>query len=92
MAQELRKATITHSGETIVGSRRLMPNAMPLPASTPITPPTAQRVIASSVNCVRIVFLGRADGLAHADLARTFGHAYQHDVHYADAAHQQRNA
>ena len=34
----------------------------------------------------------RAQGFAQADLAGAFGDRDQHDVHDADAAHQQRNA
>ena len=34
----------------------------------------------------------RADGPADADLARPLEHRGQHDVHDADAAHQQRDA
>ena len=34
----------------------------------------------------------RADGHAHADLARAFGHAHEHDVHDADAPDDERNA
>ncbi len=37
------------------------------------------------------VALPRADGAAHADLARALEHAGQHDVHDADAADQQRD-
>ena len=33
-----------------------------------------------------------ADGFAHADLARALGDRHQHDVHDADAAHQQGDA
>ena len=33
-----------------------------------------------------------ADGAAHADLARPLEHGGQHDVHDADAAHEQRDA
>ena len=32
---------------------------------------------------------GGAERLAHADLARPLGYRHQHDVHDADAAHQQ---
>src|SRR5690606_7082497 len=34
----------------------------------------------------------RADRLPQPDFARAFGHGYQHDIHDADAADQQRNA
>ena len=33
-----------------------------------------------------------ADGHAHADLARPFSHAHEHDVHDADAPDHERNA
>ena len=36
--------------------------------------------------------LERADGQADADLARALGDRDQHDVHDADAAHQQADA
>ena len=38
------------------------------------------------------VRLAGADRLADADLARPFGHRYQHDVHDADAADQEGDA
>src|SRR6266849_11081358 len=33
----------------------------------------------------------RSDGFSYADLLRPFGYGNQHDVHHADAAHQQTN-
>ena len=56
------------------------------PARMPSRPPTAQRVMASSVNCRRMFVLRGADGFADADFAGALGDGDQHDVHHADAA------
>src|SRR5437868_12045597 len=35
------------------------------------------------------VALARANGLTHSDFARSLGYGHKHDVHYANAAHQE---
>ena len=58
----------------------------------PSRPPTPVSVMASIRNWPNDVAAARAEGLANADLARALGDADQHDVHHADAAHQQAEA
>ena len=72
--------------------RSFRPSAIPLPSSIPITPAHRAQRNRLQRELRQDGLLGRADGLAHANLARSFGHAHQHDVHHAHAAHQQRHA
>ena len=52
-------------------------------------PPTAGEGDGFERELQQDVALARADGFAHADLARALGDRNQHDVHHADAAHDQ---
>ena len=57
----------------------------------PMTPPISESVTASTRNCVRMSRPRAPDRHAQADLARPLRHRDQHDVHDADAAHEQRD-
>ena len=52
-------------------------------------PPMPQIMAASMRNWVTMLFALGADGPADADLPGALGDRHQHDVHDADAAHQQ---
>ena len=58
----------------------------------PSPPPRAEVVAASITNCRRMMPLPGPQGLADTDLPGALGDRDQHDVHNADAAHQQRDA
>src|SRR5881227_344460 len=61
--------------------------APPDPSTTPIRPPTRHSTSASTRNWN--MMLKRVARLAHADLAGALGDGHEHDVHDADAAHEQ---
>ena len=60
-----------------------------MPSVTPMMPPIMQRMTLSVMNCMRMAEPGGAQGLAGADLPGALGDRDHHDVHDADAAHQQ---
>jgi hypothetical protein len=64
------------------------PQAPTRSRTMPTPSPIAERVVASTRNCVRMSRGARADREAHAYLAGSFGHRHEHDVHDADAGHE----
>ena len=75
---------------TAASASRLTSGAQAVARRRPSPPlrKTTNRV--STKNWRRIERAGRADRLAHADLARALAHRDQHHVHHADAAEQER--
>ena len=61
------------------------------PTAMPITPPKNVSMTDSMRNCWRMSLVGRAHGLAEADLAGPFNDRHEHDVHDADAADDERD-
>jgi len=82
-AAEAAKAKIDQSTDMVAGNEGNATGTiavMRAPSRSPITPPTAVSMMASSVNCRRMSRCG-SHGFAHSDFARAFGHRNQHDVH-----------
>ena len=81
-------------GATSVAQPAVRPRiqAPATPTPTPITPPPEAQHDALDQELRQHVGAAGAHRHADADLARALGHRHQHDVHDADAAHQQRDA
>ena len=62
------------------------------PTTMPAVPPSRLRDHGLGEELAANVPPPRAYGQPHADLAGAFGHRYQHDVHDADAAHDECHA
>ncbi len=69
----------------------VMATDVPPQRAMPIPPPSRVSAVASCQELTQDVAPACADGQAHADLAGSFRHAHQHDVHDADAADDQRD-
>ena len=61
------------------------------PAAIPITPPNRLSATASARNCNCTSVFGRADRDAQTDLARSFRHGDEHDIHDAETADEERH-